>query len=230
MSRTFADEAIVLKTFNVGEADRFCLLLTRKSGRIAARAAGVRRVTSKRGSALLPLRRIQVEYTFGRTGAHSVTQASCIDPYSECATCLRAFSCAEQGMEILLNIIHEGEPVEQVYMLTREFLSHCSTDHAPALLPVFTLKLLSILGSLPGGEDLAALPVDTSLMNGLSPAMRALLNDIPSASLSSASACPAALLPELEAFTRHLLGSQLGASLKSPSVAGRLSPAPTPTR
>jgi hypothetical protein len=228
--RTFADEAIVLKTYNVGEADRFCLLLTRKSGRIAARAAGVRRTTSKRGAALLPLRRISLEYTFGRTGTHSVTQASCIDPYSECATCLNAFSCAEQGMEIVMNLIHEGEPVEEVYLLTREFLSRCSRDHSPALLTLFTLKLLWVLGTFPGGGDLAALPTDTTLLRGLSPAARAFIETVPSAALADAPACDPALLPELEGFARYLLGSQLGGSLKSPSVAGRLSPAPTPTR
>ncbi len=218
VSRIFADEAIVLKTYNVGEADRFCLLLTRKSGRIAARAAGVRRTISKRGAALLPLRRISVEYTSGRTGAFTITQASCIDPYSECATCMHAFSCAEQGMEIVMNLIQEGEPVESVYDLTRDFLSRCSTDHTPSLLPLFTLKLLARLGSFPDAEDAAALPMDMTFRKGLSAGLRDFLRTVPHSELASAPVCDNALLPELERFTRYLLGSQLGSSLKSPLV------------
>jgi hypothetical protein len=230
VSRTVADEAIVLKTYNIGEADRFCVLLTKRSGRIAARAAGVRRTTSKRGAALLPLRRVTMEYAAGRTGTYSITQASCLDAYSHCATSLRAFSCAEQGVEILLNLIHDGEPVEHVYMLAQEFLSLCHEDHPSALLPCFTLKLLSLLGSLPGGEDIAALPRDTSATRRLSPALRTLLTGIAELPLAAAAQYPAALVSELEGFSRYLLGSQLGSSLKSPPVASRLSPDSTPMR
>lgn len=228
VSRTFADEAIVLKTYNVGEADRFCILLTRKNGRIAARAAGVRRTTSKRGAALLPLRRITIEYTSGRTGAFTVTQASCIDPYSECATCLHAFSCAEQGMELLMHLIHEGEPVESVYDLTRDFLARCSAAHTPSLLPLFTLKLLARLGSFPDGEDASAVPVDRTFLRGLSPGLSDFLRTVPHSNIATAPVCDTALLPELERFTRHLLGSQLGSSLKSAGVD--LSPVGVPTR
>lgn len=230
MSRTIADEAIVLKTYNIGEADRFCVLLTKRGGRIAARAAGVRRTTSRRGAALLPLRRVSVEYAIGRTGTYSITQASCLDPYSHCATSLHAFSCAEQGVEILLNLIHEGEPVEQVYGLTKDFLSLCGPEHPAPLLSCFILKLLALLGSLPGGDDLASLPRDTSVTRGLSHVLRTFLQDLATVPLAQAAAYPASSAKELDGFARYLLGSQLGSSLKSPPVASRLSPSSTPIK
>ncbi|WP_396954780.1 DNA repair protein RecO, partial [Nocardioides sp. J9] len=48
----YRDEAIVLRTHKLGEADRIITLLTRDNGRIRAVAKGVRRTTSRWGSRL----------------------------------------------------------------------------------------------------------------------------------------------------------------------------------
>ena len=45
----YRDEAIVLRTQKLGEADRIITLLTRSSGRVRAVAKGVRRTTSRFG-------------------------------------------------------------------------------------------------------------------------------------------------------------------------------------
>ncbi len=229
MSKKFADEAIVLKTYNVGEADRFCILLTRKYGRIAARAAGARRLKSARGPALVPLSKIAVEYSASRTGGFTITRASCMESHAECATCMHRFSCAEQGMELLMKLIHEGEAVEEAYDLACRFLLACSGNHSRALLPLFTLKLLAILGHVPSAEDTAAVPMDISAWEHCSAETRALLRDLPAALLETADAHAAGVSLELERLAYSLLGNQLGgSSLKSVSVGSRLSPAATP--
>jgi DNA repair protein RecO (recombination protein O) len=50
----YRDEAVVIRTQRLGEADRIITLLTRESGRIRAVAKGVRRTKSKFGARLEP--------------------------------------------------------------------------------------------------------------------------------------------------------------------------------
>src|SRR6185369_14277547 len=130
-----------LRTHNVGETDRFCILLTRDHGRVAARATGVRRLLSRRGGGLLPLHRVSVTcetHSFGMVIAGS----SCLDAHAAVWQDPQAFACAEQGTELLLRFIEDGEPVADVYRLTSAFIRSCSGPHAALLPPLFTLKLL----------------------------------------------------------------------------------------
>src|ERR1700736_4139046 len=55
-------EAIILKTFPLGEADRLVSFLGRSSGRMRGVAAGARRVKNRYGSTLQLLSHVQVWY------------------------------------------------------------------------------------------------------------------------------------------------------------------------
>lgn len=70
----YRDEAIVLRTHKLGEADRIITLLTRHHGRVRAVAKGVRRTTSKFGSRLEPFTHVDLQLAEGRT-FDIVTQA-----------------------------------------------------------------------------------------------------------------------------------------------------------
>ena len=50
----YRDEAVVLRTHKLGEADRIVTMLSRAHGKIRAVAKGVRRTASKFGSRLEP--------------------------------------------------------------------------------------------------------------------------------------------------------------------------------
>ena len=50
----YVDEAVVLRTHKLGEADRIITLLTRHHGRVRAVAKGIRRTTSRFGGRLEP--------------------------------------------------------------------------------------------------------------------------------------------------------------------------------
>ena len=56
-------EAIILKTFPLGEADRLVSFLGRSSGRIRGVAAGARRIKNRYGSTLEVLSHVQIWYT-----------------------------------------------------------------------------------------------------------------------------------------------------------------------
>ncbi|MEY3925960.1 MAG: repair protein RecO, partial [Actinomycetota bacterium] len=54
----YRDNAIVLRTYKLGEADRIIVLLTEHHGKVRAVAKGVRKTTSKIGARLEPLNHV----------------------------------------------------------------------------------------------------------------------------------------------------------------------------
>lgn len=246
MKKQFTDEAIILRTHNVGETDRFCILLTRGHGKIAARAHGVRRLVSKRGGGLLPMHRSSItleEHSFGVV----VTAATCLDAHRSAWNDPQAFGAAARGVELVLVLTEEGVDLRDVYDLTASFLSSCREAHSALLVPVFTCKLLRILGLFPSvthsalGDSLLASEAfvfhperggfaHRGMTHGVSvsPGTLELLRCLDALAFSSLPAMPPSTVFELEQITQGLLGSQLGASLSSPSVSRSLSSAVTP--
>ncbi len=64
--RELADEAVVLRTWPEGEADRTATLFTRTAGRVRVLAKGARKPTSRLGAALEPLAVVRVDLVQGR--------------------------------------------------------------------------------------------------------------------------------------------------------------------
>jgi DNA repair protein RecO (recombination protein O) len=78
----YRDEAIVLRTHKLGEADRIITLLTRQHGRVRAVAKGVRRTTSRFGSRLEPFTHVDLQLAEGRN-LDTITQAETLTPFSK---------------------------------------------------------------------------------------------------------------------------------------------------
>lgn len=78
----YRDEAVVLRTQKLGEADRIVTMLTREHGRLRAVAKGVRRTKSKFGARLEPGSHIDVQLYVGKT-FDIVTQVEAIMNYGE---------------------------------------------------------------------------------------------------------------------------------------------------
>lgn len=78
--KTYRDEAIVLRTHPLGEADRIITLLTRDHGLVRAVAKGVRRTSSRFGARLEPFCAVQIMVHVGRT-LPTLTQVHTIRPY-----------------------------------------------------------------------------------------------------------------------------------------------------
>ncbi len=79
---TYRDEAIVLRTHKLGEADRIVTLLTRRHGKVRAVARGVRRVSSKFGGRLEPCSHVDLEIAVGRN-LDTITQAETLHSFSD---------------------------------------------------------------------------------------------------------------------------------------------------
>jgi len=64
---TYRDEAVVLRTHKLGEADRIITMLSRRHGKIRAVAKEIRRTTSKFGARLEPFSHIDLQLAVGHT-------------------------------------------------------------------------------------------------------------------------------------------------------------------
>ena len=69
----YRDQAIVLRTQKLGEADRIITLLTRERGRIKAVAKGVRKSGSRFGARLEPACHVSLQLFKGRGDLDTVT-------------------------------------------------------------------------------------------------------------------------------------------------------------
>ena len=76
----YRDEAVVLRTHKLGEADRIVTMLSRQHGKIRAVAKGVRRTASKFGARLEPFMVADVQLYEGRS-LDIITQAESLGSY-----------------------------------------------------------------------------------------------------------------------------------------------------
>ncbi|WP_040161131.1 DNA repair protein RecO [Nigerium massiliense] len=79
---TYRDEAVVLRTHKLGEADRIITVLSRHHGKVRAVARGVRRTSSKFGARLEPFSHVDVQFATGRS-LDVITEVATLHPYSE---------------------------------------------------------------------------------------------------------------------------------------------------
>lgn len=136
----------MLQAHNVGEADRFCILFTREKGRLAARARAVRKPKSHLGGSLLPFSHARMEL-IEHGSSYIIAGASIVEEYPHLSS-VPSFSVAGEGIEVILRLIQDDEPLPALFDLTRAFLQHAAIP-SKSLLLAFTLCTLHLLGFLP---------------------------------------------------------------------------------
>ncbi len=155
---TFRDEAVVLRTHKLGEADRIITLLTRHHGRVRAVAKGVRRTSSRFGSRLEPFMLIDVQLWQGRS-LDIVNQVVTLSPYGgPIAADYRRYTAATAMVETAERMTeNEREPATQQFLLLVGGLRTLATGtHDPALvLDAFLLRSLSVAGWAPSFDACA---------------------------------------------------------------------------
>ncbi|MCC9174588.1 DNA repair protein RecO [Arthrobacter sp. zg-Y179] len=157
-SRTYRDDAVVLRTHKLGEADRILVLLTREHGQVRAVAKGVRRTSSKFGARLEPFMVAELLLAHGRN-MDIVTQAQTKGAYghgiaADYARYTAAAAIAETA-ERLTDI--DGESAKAHYQLViGAFAALSRGSHAPELiLDSYLLRALSTAGWAPSFTDCA---------------------------------------------------------------------------
>ncbi|HVW66955.1 MAG TPA: recombination protein O N-terminal domain-containing protein [Candidatus Peribacteraceae bacterium] len=209
MSRTLSLDAIILRVFDIGEADRFCVFFTREKGRLAARARSVRKTTSRLGGTLLPFRHIKLQIS---ESEHSsvVTGAADIGDVPVESLPLHAFLRLQRGMELLLALTEDHEPIPAVFDLLLQFMVLAPADDCDPL-SAFQLRLLHLLGLLPASDT------DARFHALAEDAKQFVLACTKTSSLDALCRMPHSQ-STIDSFIRLLVGDQLNRQLKSVGV------------
>ena len=155
---TYRDDAVVLKTHKLGEADRIVTLLTREHGKVRAVAKGVRRTSSRFGARLEPFMQVDVQLHQGRN-LDTVQQVETIGAYARAISEDYALYTAGAPMlEAAERLVtHEHEPATQQYWLLAGGLrALASREHdASLVLDSYLLRALAVAGWAPSFTDCA---------------------------------------------------------------------------
>jgi len=155
---SYRDEAIVLRTQRLGEADRIVTLLTRGRGRIRAVAKGVRRTGSRFGARLEPFGHVDLQLHEGRS-LDTVTQAESLHSYgAELSGDYPRWTSGTAMLEAAERLTPvEREPAVQQYLLLVGGLRTLvdNTHDASLVLDAFLLRSLAIAGWSPSFWDCA---------------------------------------------------------------------------
>jgi DNA repair protein RecO (recombination protein O) len=220
VGRTYTTEAVVLRSFRYGEADRVLHLYTEARGRVGAIAKGVRRTKSRFGARLEPFSHVELLLHQGRGELQTITGASLVASHARVREDPYRLGVGLIGLEAMLRLFPEQEANERAFTAVTRFLTTLDDVAAPprarpALDPLalaFQLKLLWVSGYLPHLESC----VECGSADGL-------VGYLPASGGAVCSACDAGsigLSPEGLRGIRALLGSPL-AEVHSAGLAER---------
>ncbi len=154
----YQDEAIVLRTHKLGEADRIITLLTRQHGRVRAVAKGVRRTTSRFGSRLEPFTHVDLQLAEGRN-LDTITQADTRGAYAAAVgSDYERYTAGTAMLETAERlVVEEREPAVQQYLLLLGALKAMASGERRSghVLDSYLLRSLAVAGYAPSCVDCA---------------------------------------------------------------------------
>jgi DNA repair protein RecO (recombination protein O) len=157
MGRTYKTEAVVLRSFRLGEADRVLHVYTADRGRVGAVAKGVRRTKSRFGGRLEPLSHVELMLHQGTGELQTITGADLRASHHESREDPYRLAVGLIAAEAMLRLFTEQEANERAFTALTRFLDLLDAlpsraPAAPALDPLvlsFQLKLLWLSGYMP---------------------------------------------------------------------------------
>lgn len=153
---TYRDEAVVLRTHKLGEADRILTMLSRQHGKIRAVAKGVRRTGSRFGARLEPFMVVDAQFYAGRS-LDIVQQAESAGSYGrEIVDDYPRFTAANAMVEAADRLTEHEAGLQHYLLLVGALRSLSRAEHPPGLtLDSYLLRALSIAGWAPSFVDCA---------------------------------------------------------------------------
>ncbi|MBS1793947.1 MAG: DNA repair protein RecO [Acidobacteria bacterium] len=149
-------EALVLKSYNLSEADKIVVFLTREHGLIRGVAKGARRLKSRFGGSLEPFSIVQLTY-FQKEERDlvSIRNSEIIRSFFESAADPDIFNKFAYIVELLNDFSPPEDPNERLYRMARICLETTAGEPArlTQLVLYFELWLLKLNGFLPAWEN-----------------------------------------------------------------------------
>ena len=154
--RPYKTEAVVLRSFRLGEADRVLHLYTLDRGRVGAVAKGIRKTKSRFGARLEPLSHVEVMLHQGSGELQTVTGVELVRSHHAVREQQYRLGVGLLGAEAMLRLFTEQEANARAFEALTRFLDLLDevepTAGRSALDPLalsFQLKLLWLSGYLP---------------------------------------------------------------------------------
>lgn len=151
----YSDEAVVLRTHKLAEADRIITLLTREHGVVRAVAKGVRRTSSRFGARLEPFTHVDLQLAEGRN-LDTITQAVTRDSFgAPIAADYQRYTAASVMLETAERLVSvEKQPALQQYLLLVGGLrAMVGGERRPGdVLASYLLRSLAVAGYAPSFE------------------------------------------------------------------------------
>ncbi|MGZ8793902.1 MAG: DNA repair protein RecO [Gaiellaceae bacterium] len=154
--RSYKTEAVVLRSFRFGEADRVLHLYTLERGRIGAVAKGIRKTKSRFGARLEPLSHVELMLHQGSGELQTVTGVELVRSHHEAREQQYRLGVGLVGAEAMLRLFTEQEANARAFRALTRFLDLLDglepLTTRPSLDPLalsFQLKLLWLSGYLP---------------------------------------------------------------------------------
>src|SRR5260370_15736710 len=145
-------EAIVLRTYNLAEADRIVVCLTRSAGLVRAVAKGARRMKSRFGAALEPFTLIRLAF-YERENRElvSISSAEILRSHFNLAAQLEASEVLAYIDELVGDFAPPHEANEKLFRMVTACVEGLETSAAPArlILRYFEVWLLRLAGLFP---------------------------------------------------------------------------------
>jgi DNA repair protein RecO (recombination protein O) len=154
--RGYKTEAVVLRSFRLGEADRVLHLYTLARGRIGAVAKGIRKTKSRFGARLEPLSHVELMLHEGSGELQTVTGVELLHSHHAAREQRYRLGVGLVGAEAMLRLFTEQEANPRAFQAVTRFLEILDelppATTRPSLDPLalsFQLKLLWLSGYLP---------------------------------------------------------------------------------
>jgi DNA repair protein RecO (recombination protein O) len=145
----YRDDAVVLRSWKLGEADRIVSLHTRGHGKVRGVAKGVRRTRSKFGARLEPTSHIAIQLYRGRGELDTITQVETIDRFVRLRSDPARFARASAMLEAVDQLAQDREPDGGRHLMLTRALATLDQQESPLVVAGFFLKLLAHEGVQP---------------------------------------------------------------------------------
>lgn len=149
----YRSEAIVLRTRDLGEADKAITLYTKDEGKVRAAGRGARRMRSRLLAVSQPF--VHGRYLFFRgKGMDSMAQGELINSYRQLREELDRMAAAAYLAELVDVLVEERDPQEELFRLLLDSFDFLVEHGAKGvLLRFFELQLMNLLGYRPRLAD-----------------------------------------------------------------------------
>jgi DNA repair protein RecO (recombination protein O) len=147
---TYKEEAVVLRAYDLGEADRILSLITAGRGLRRAVAKGVKRTKSKFGGRLEPFTRLDAVLHEGRN-LDTVVQVEIRQSHAPIRDDFAKFLFGEAMLEMVEKSVHENQNIPRLFSSLCISLDVLEGDvkNPALLLAAFELKICALIGYHP---------------------------------------------------------------------------------